>query len=228
MDDQPRLFDFTEKGEGAGAFIVAESNSQAVGLLEQWRSWPGGALALVGPRGGGKTHLARLWAGEAGAMFVTGRLTAAGAREAFHARDGRLVLDNADRVQDDSVLMLVLDLARVEGGAVLLVGCDDPHEWPAETPDLRSRFAALLTARLGEPDENLIMELIRRLCRARFIELKQNVAKYAAQHMERSFEAAHALVDEIDNLMTEGSQPVPYDIAAEALRRLERREQASP
>lgn len=224
MDDQPRLFDFTEKGEGAGAFIVGDSNRQAIGLLKQWRSWPGGALALVGPEGSGKSHLAKLWAGEAGALVLSGRLTVAGAREAFAARDGRLVLDNADRVQDDATLMLVLDLAKAEGGAVLLVGRENPAEWRAELPDLRSRFAALLTTQLGEPDEKLIIELIRRLCRARFIEMKENVAKYAAQHMERSFAAAHALVAEIDNLMTEGSQPVPYDIAAEALRRLERQE----
>lgn len=228
MDEQPRLFDFTEKGGGAGAFIVADANRQAIGLLEQWRSWPGGALALVGPEGSGKSHLAKLWAGEAGALLLTGRITASGAREAFAARDGRLVLDNADRVQDDSTLMLVLDMARLEGGAVLLVGRASPAEWPAETPDLRSRFAALPTVGLGEPDEKLITELIRRLCRARFIEMKENVARYAVQHMERSFAAAHALVEEIDNLMTEGSQPVPYDIAAEALRRLERREPARP
>lgn len=227
MDDQPRLFDFTEKGEGAGAFIVADSNRQAIGLLEQWRSWPGGALALVGPEGAGKTHLARLWAGQAGALVISGRLSVSGAREAFAARDGRLVLDNADRAQDDATLMLVLDLAKAEGGAVLLVGRETPAEWRAELPDLRSRFAALLAASLGEPDEKLITELIRRLCRARFIEMKENVAKYAVQHMERSFAAAHALVAEIDNLMTEGSQPVPYDIAAEALRRLERREHAA-
>jgi chromosomal replication initiation ATPase DnaA len=228
MDEQPRLFDFTEKGEGAGAFIVADSNRQAIGLLKQWRSWPGGALALVGPEGSGKSHLARLWAGEAGALVISGKLTAPGAREAFAARDGRLVLDNADRAQDDSTLMLVLDLARSEGGAVLLVGRETPAEWRAELPDLRSRFSALLTVGLGEPDEKLIIELIRRLCRARFIEMKENVAKYAAQHMERSFAAAHALVSEIDNLMTEGSQPVPYDIAAEALRRLERQEHERP
>jgi chromosomal replication initiation ATPase DnaA len=123
--------------------------------------------------------------------------------------------------------MLLLDMARIEGGAVLLVGQNPPAEWVTDIPDLRSRFAALLAAPLGEPDEKLITELIRRLCRARFIELKENVARYAVQHMERSFAAAHALVAEIDNLMVEGGQPVPYDIAAEALRRLERREHAS-
>jgi chromosomal replication initiation ATPase DnaA len=227
MDEQPRLFDFTEKGEGAGAFIVADSNRQAIGLLKQWQSWPGGALALVGPEGSGKSHLARLWAGEARALVMTGKVSVASARDAFAAREGRLVLDNADRVQDDSTLLHVLDLAKTEGGAVLLVGRENPLEWPAELPDLRSRFAALLTANIGEPDEKLITELIRRLCRARFIEMKENVAKYAVQQMERSYAAAHALVAEIDSLMTEGSQPVPYDIAAEALRRLERREQAA-
>jgi chromosomal replication initiation ATPase DnaA len=227
MEDQPRLFDFTEKGEGAGAFIVADSNRQAISLLEQWRAWPGGALALTGPTGSGKSHLARLWAGQSGALLFSGRFNAATAREAFAARDGRLVIDNADRGRDDAAIMLLLDLARTEGGAVLLVGQNPPAEWVTDIPDLRSRFVALLAAPLGEPDEKLITELIRRLCRARFIELKENVARYAVQHMERSFAAAHALVAEIDNLMVEGGQPVPYDIAAEALRRLERREHAS-
>ncbi len=227
MEDQPRLFDFTEKGEGAGAFIVADSNRQVISLLEQWRAWPGGALALTGPPGSGKSHLARLWAAQSGALMFSGRFNTAAAREAFTTREGRLVIDNADRVRDDTAVMLLLDLARTEGGAVLLVGQNPPGEWVTDIPDLRSRFVALLAAPLGEPDETLITELIRRLCRARFIELKENVARYAVQHMERSFAAAHALVAEIDSLMVEGGQPVPYDIAAEALRRLDRREHAS-
>lgn len=220
---QLRLFDFTEKGEGEGAFIVSDSNRPAIALLEQWRAWPGGALALVGPQGAGKSHLARLWAAQAGALAVSAKAGSANIRQAFAARDGRLVVDDADRARDDAAIMTLLDLARTEGGSVLLIGRETPSEWQTPVPDLRSRFAALLAAPIGEPDETMLAHLLRRLCRAKFIELKENVAKYLAQQMERSYAAAIRLVEEIDRLMVEGSHPVPYDVAAEALRRLDRR-----
>jgi chromosomal replication initiation ATPase DnaA len=220
--EQLRLFDFTEKGEGEGAFIVADANRPAIGVLEQWRAWPGGALALVGSQGSGKTHLARLWAAQAGALILPARTSPAAARAAFVQRDGRLVIDDADRGRDDTMVMSLLDLARTEGGALLLIGRSPAAEWDSPIPDLKSRFAALLTATLGEPDEILLAQLLRRLCRLRFIELKDNVAKYLAQQMERSYAAAERLAEEIDRLMHQGAQPVPYDVAAEALRRVSR------
>ncbi|MGE3302475.1 MAG: DnaA/Hda family protein [Hyphomonadaceae bacterium] len=228
MELQPRLFDFAAHGDGAGAFIVSDSNRAAVALLEQWRAWPGGALALTGPAGAGKTRLARLWAGEAGAAWMSATASPSELLAAFEAHHRRLAFDPADAPRDDQALIALLDAARQEGGAVLLVGREPPERWRAGLGDLRSRFTALLAARLEEPDDYLRTELLRRLCRARFIELRENVAKYLSQNMERSYAALHALVDEVDKLMTAGSQPVPYDVAAEALARLARRGQGEP
>ena len=49
------------------AFVVSSSNAQAVATLDSWPDWRGGALALVGPPGSGKTHLADVWAERLGA-----------------------------------------------------------------------------------------------------------------------------------------------------------------
>src|SRR5262249_29093764 len=54
-DYQPRLFDYAVDGDAAGEFIVSESNEDAVALVRRWRAWPGGAMALYGPHGSGKT-----------------------------------------------------------------------------------------------------------------------------------------------------------------------------
>ena len=52
-------------------FVVSPANSEGVRLLDAWPSWPGGALALVGPEGSGKTHLAMAWAQRTGAVLPT-------------------------------------------------------------------------------------------------------------------------------------------------------------
>ncbi len=220
MNDQPRLFDALSEDDEAG-FLVSESNSDAAEQLRRWDSWPGGALALTGPAGAGKSLLARRWARQAQAGALAVAVGPLEAQAAFHAFQGRLVLDGADGARDDASFLMLLDLARDQGGALLLVGRAPPGEWPVQIADLRSRLAALPVAEIGEPDEALLAALLQRLCRNRFMKLRDNVARYMAQHMERSFAAAQALAGELDRLMVAGAHPVPYDMAREALRRLE-------
>lgn len=222
-DYQPRLFDYAVDGDAAGEFIVSESNEDAVALVRRWRAWPGGAMALYGPHGSGKTHLLKSWAEEAEAAFLDPNAGASEVQTVFEAHGGRVAVDNIDGPRDDAAMMALLDLARDRGGAVLVTGTAPPDEWPVVLLDLRSRFSGMLAARLGDPDLTLLQAVIRRLCRRRFIELRENVAKYIAENGERSFEAAQAVVDELDRMMTEGRNPVAYDLAGEALKRVARR-----
>ena len=48
------------------AYVEGGSNAEAVRLLDAWPRWPGGCLALVGPEGVGKSHLAQAWAARLG------------------------------------------------------------------------------------------------------------------------------------------------------------------
>lgn len=217
MTEQPRLFEFRMGERSPGTHVVSPSNRHAAELLTRWADWPGGAMALTGPQGSGKSHLASAWAAAAEARFVEARVGAEDASEAFQQAGGRVVVDDADGAREDMALVRLLDLARWQGGAVLLVGSRDPSSWPCATPDLVSRLRALPAARLEEPDDALLTLVLRRLCRERFIEISDKAATYLAKHMERTFAFAHALAAELDRSVVKVARPLSVQQVKPAL-----------
>ena len=51
-------------------FLSGPCNEGALQLIDCWPDWPANAVALIGPEGAGKTHLAMMWAAVAGAVMV--------------------------------------------------------------------------------------------------------------------------------------------------------------
>ena len=51
-------------------FVVSQPNFEAWTSLAAWPGREGGARALVGPKGSGKSHLAALWAARSGAQAI--------------------------------------------------------------------------------------------------------------------------------------------------------------
>jgi chromosomal replication initiation ATPase DnaA len=214
---QPRLFEFKMGERSPETLVVAEANRDAAGLMTNWRAWPGGALALVGPAGSGKTHLATAWALEAGARTLAASADADEAALAFTDAGGRLLVDDADSAPDETMLWRVLDLVRVSGGAVLLTGAAPPASWPVSLPDLRSRLAALPVARLGEPDEALLDVVLRRICREQFILLSDDAARFLVRRLPRTFAAARDIAAALDEGLERGARPVSLKAAKKAL-----------
>jgi chromosomal replication initiation ATPase DnaA len=204
MEAQLGLFAFVDRDQSVSNLLISEPNRDAWDLLTRWESWPGRTLVLVGPSGSGKSHMAAAWLSKISAT---------------HA--GALVLDDAEHYGDDAALAFLLDQVRDGGGPALLIGRRPPSAWVTQLPDLHSRLLALPVATVGEPDEQLLRGVLERLCKVRFIKLSDEAGAYLARHMDRSFEAAHALVDRLDKEHTLASRPVSVKVAARALRALE-------
>jgi chromosomal replication initiation ATPase DnaA len=221
--DQPRLFEFRMGDRSPDKLVVAEANRDAAKLLTDWRAWPHGALALVGPPGSGKTHLALAWALEVGARQISASMAADEAAATYREAEGRLLIDDADGERDEAMLWRLLDLARTERGAVLLVGAKLPSAWLVQTPDLRSRLASLPVAKLGEPDEALMDVVLRRICREQFIQLSDDAAKFLVRRLPRTFAAAQAWAAALDEELVCGAKPVTTVIAKRALEKMQAR-----
>lgn len=220
-DDQPRLFAFHMGERSPDTLVVSEANRDAARLLTDWRAWPGGALALVGPKGSGKTHLALAWALETGARQADPKAEPDAAAALFEEAEGRLLLDDAAAAPNEAMLWRVLDMARTRGGAVLMTSASAPADWAISLPDLRSRLAALPVARLKEPDEELMEVILRRVCREQFIQLSDDAAKFLVRQLPRTFAAAQAWAAALDAELVHGARPVSVSSAKKALLRMQ-------
>src|SRR3954471_24824928 len=60
-------------------FLEGPANAAALSLIESWPEWPNRIMLLAGPEGCGKSHLAAVWAEQAGARSTSAHaLTASG------------------------------------------------------------------------------------------------------------------------------------------------------
>ena len=199
-------------------FLVADSNRDAVAWIDRWPDWPLGIIALHGPAGCGKTHLAHVWQSAAEARLIAAeQLTIASVPSLAAAP---LAIDNADRVGEPQALLHMINLIRERGHSLLLTGSEAPARWVTGLPDLASRLAALPAAAIAAPDDALIGGVLVKLFADRQLRVGRDVIAYLLSHMERSFGAVHRLVAALDDAALASHRNVSVGLARETLARL--------
>ncbi len=197
-------------------FLAGVSNRAALGLIERWPDWPDRALALVGPEGAGKSHLAAVWAEIAGARRVSARaLGETGLMDALAT--GALVVEDASARLDERALFHLLNLVRQEEAFVLITAQTAPASWRVELPDLASRLRAVPVVELNAPDDALLRAVLVKLFADRQLAVDEGLIGYLATRIERSFAGARAAVEDLDREALRQKRPVTRALAAELL-----------
>jgi chromosomal replication initiation ATPase DnaA len=198
-------------------FLSGPCNKRALELIECWPDWPANAIALIGPEGSGKTHLATIWAAAAGARVVSAHaLDEAGLRSALAT--GALVVEDAAAASDERALFHLVNLAREENAYLLFTARTPPSAWPITIPDVISRLRAMPVVTLHAPDDALLRAVIVKLAADRQLALDESVVSYLSTHIERSFAAARAAVIALDNEALRRGRPPTRALAAEMFR----------
>lgn len=200
---------------GPDDFFVSEANAQAFAMLGTPETWPEGKLALVGPQGCGKSHLARVFQAQSDALLVH----AAEVTLDFQTNASTIIIEDMEDLPtaaEEAVFHLHNNL-RNAGGVLLLTSTAPPSRWPITLPDLASRMQATTVVQIADPDDALLSALIMKLFADRQINPQPALVQYLATRIERSFASASDIVARLDSTALAQRRKINKALAAELL-----------
>ncbi len=195
---------------GMADFVIAPGNRDAVAWVDRWPDWPSHALAIHGPKGSGKTHLAHVWQARSQALFLD-------APPAVDAPLPAAIVLDAPHGWPEAALLHLYNRVREASGHLLIVSEAPPARWPVALPDLASRLASIPAVALAAPDDDLLVAVMAKQFADRGLEVNEDVLRYVASRVERSFAAAAEVVAQIDRAALAQQRKVTLALARECV-----------
>lgn len=205
----------------AADYLVSASNAAAFAWVERWPDWPGNGLALAGPPGCGKTHLAHVWRERSRATIIEAATLASVDPSQILGPSPACAVDGIAAgslaAAAERALLHLYNMTSERRGHLLLCAEAPPARWPIALPDLRSRLAALPAVSIAPPDDGLLEALLGKLFADRQLAVDRGTVIFIVARMERSFDAARRLVDAIDRAALAGQRRPSLGLVREVL-----------
>jgi hypothetical protein len=179
-------------------YLVSAANRPVVRHFEHWALWPVMATILVGPRKSGRSLLGRI----------------------FAAKVGGELIDDAEQADEERVFH-AWNRAQENRRPLILIADRPPPLWSPALPDLRSRVAATPVIRIEEPDDDLVGQLLEKLCHDRGLAAPPELIRYLVPRIERSYLGVHRVIEALDELAYQKRQRLTVPLARHALQALD-------
>lgn len=182
---------------GPDDFFVSVANAKAYVMIMAPESWIESKLAIIGPPGSGKSHLARVFQHQRDALVFS----ADALDSDMPLPNFPVVIEDAERITPDGeeALFHIHNHMKQRRLPLLLTSSLAPGRWPIELPDLASRMQATSTVQIDDPDDRLLAAVLMKQFADRQLMPKPHVITYIASHIERSFAAASDIVNRMDS-----------------------------
>jgi chromosomal replication initiation ATPase DnaA len=200
-------------------FLVGAANRQAIALIDRWPEWPDRGVFLIGPAGSGKSHLAAIWSAASGAAATSAATLRLADVEALVSAGAVAVEDLQTGPVDEAALFHLVNRAVERSVPVLLTSRLPPTSTGLRLPDLVSRLRAMHLTELVEPDDELLGRVLLKLFADRQLSVEPAVTDYIVLRLERSLEAANAVVAALDAEALAEGRAVTKRLAGTILRR---------
>jgi chromosomal replication initiation ATPase DnaA len=198
--------------------MSSSCNEAALKAIQGPDSWAFPTLAILGPEGAGKTHLAHIWADSCGASIIQADALDDSVAEAIIG-GAPVAIENLPNPQrdKDTLLFQIINAAAHGRTKLLLTTRQGLRSWPTATEDLKSRLAAVPTIEIGPPDDALFTAVIMKQLADSQIVVDSKAITYAAARLERTFQSARRFVEEVARQSVSQQRHLTVPIAREAL-----------
>ncbi|WP_395023108.1 DNA replication protein [Dongia sp.] len=194
----------------AAGFVVSDSNQDAVAWTDRWPDWPNGILAVYGPPGCGKTHLAHVWLEKVWQARSAARFLEPSGLEQLPQGEN-LILDGI-RLPEEHLFHLI-NHVRAQKTALLILDREPPARWAVRLPDLASRLAGVPAVAVLPPDDRLLAAVLAKHFADRQVEVAPEVITYLVKQIERSFTAAETMARRLDRAALARRGPITIRLA---------------
>lgn len=199
-------------------FLAGATNAAALATIERWPDWPARALALVGPEGSGKSHLAAIWAERSGARFLSAQALGETNLPAALATGALVLEDISSSNFDQKALFHLLNLVRERDAYLLMTASSAPTAWPIGLLDLASRLRAIATVALEPPDDDLLRAVLVKLFADRQLDVDESLISFLLSRIGRSLSDARRAVSRLDAEALQRGRAVTRALAAQIFR----------
>lgn len=223
MTGDQYFFDYraTER-YGPERYLVGEANRDAYDLIQAWPKWPSAVVCVVGPSGGGKTHLCHVWRAKSGAVLMPGKdLTE---ERLKHLRtQAHVAVTNASECPDNAALFHLYNQIMNNAGTMVLTARQAPSQWTIDLPDLRTRMDAVPVVTIASPGDDLIRGIVESLFEDCGLTVSEPVMSYLLTRITRSYEGIHRTVDALNRVYWQTNAHLTIPAARKVMETLEQR-----
>lgn len=207
---------------GRAAFLVSDSNREAVALIDGFGDWQVPVQWIYGPAGSGKSHLAAVLSHQCAALNIDAvqllQDDIARVLDGSEKPDA-VIVDRLDALPVDyeEVLFHLLNFSRHENLKILLLSEKPAAQLTIGLPDLVSRLKAVAAVALTSPDDALMRGLMVKLFSDRQLKVDARVIDYLLPRMVRDYADMAALIDNIDRQALAEKRAITVPMVAEIL-----------
>ncbi len=198
-------------------FVVTDSNRDAHTVVSDMQRWVAPVMALCGPEGSGKSHLAHVFAQVHAARILD--VLELGEKLADVLLEGAdaYVLELPDTFVAEEALAQLINEVLARQLRLLITTRARIAQRSTIRADLASRFKAMPEVLLHAPDDMLMEVLFAKAFTDRQLRASEEVIAYLVKRAERSGAAVLRMVAQLDAKALQSKQPITVPFVRDIL-----------
>ena len=197
-------------------YYVSKSNFFAYSIIEKWPKWEKKIFNIYGEKFSGKTHLANIFKSKTNALFV----------KANEFNDDifkkaklfeNIIIDNFDEKYDEKLIYSIFNLIEQDNKYMLINSIIPISKINFKLPDMISRSKNCLSAKIENPDDDLIFAIILKNFSDRQIKVEKRIIEFIINRIDRSYSKIYEFIYKIDELSLKKKKPINFKTIKEIL-----------